>query len=74
MAHTEQLHQAYIQIQCQALDRLTPIEAGLSLLKVWSERHKQRRVLLTLPLEMLDDIGISQSEAQLESQKWFWEE
>lgn len=74
MAHAEQLHQSYIQIQCETLNRITIISANLSLLKTWNERYKQRRILAALPSELLKDVGISSTEALLESQKWFWQE
>ena len=73
MAHAEQLHQVYIQAQCQVFDQLAENKLSLAMLKVWHERSKQRRVLGQLSSESLRDIGLSRAEAQLESQKWFWE-
>ena len=74
MAQTQQLQQAYIQIQCQAFDKMTAISANWSTLRLWSERYKQRRILAELPDELLRDVGISRTEAILESKKSFWQE
>lgn len=73
MAHAEQLHQAYIQIQCQTLNQLNTHQLNVSLLKLWLERHKQRRLLAELPDALLQDVGISREQALQESQKAFWQ-
>lgn len=73
MAHAEQLHQAYIQIQCQSLNQLNAHQLNVSLLKLWLERYKQRQLLAELPETLLQDVGISRAEAILESQKSFWQ-
>jgi len=45
----------------------------LNTLRTWRERAQQRRQLLTLDNRMLQDIGISRSEAIYESNKSVWE-
>ena len=74
MAQTQQLQQAYIQIQCQAFDKLTENSENWSTLRVWNERYKQRRILADLPDDLLRDVGISRADAILESKKSFWQE
>ena len=39
---------------------------------VWIERSRQRRALANLDDRLLDDVGISRSEATLEIAKPFW--
>ncbi|MBT4286865.1 MAG: DUF1127 domain-containing protein [Deltaproteobacteria bacterium] len=45
----------------------------LNTLSSWRERAQQRRLLLTLDNRMLQDIGISRTEAICESNKSVWE-
>ena len=45
----------------------------LNTLIIWKERAQQRRQLLSLDQRMLQDIGISRSEAVYESRKSVWE-
>lgn len=42
-------------------------------LKRWVARHRQRKQLMLLGEDALDDIGVSRSEAVREAKKHFWE-
>lgn len=48
------------------------LAAILELPFVWRERARQRRALLRMSDRMMDDIGISRSEALAEAAKPFW--
>lgn len=39
---------------------------------LWTQRRKSRRELARLDARMLQDIGLTPKQAQLESRKWFW--
>lgn len=39
---------------------------------LWSDRYKARQVLGTMPLERLDDIGLTSKQAKEEARKPFW--
>ena len=41
-------------------------------LKMWINRHRQRKVLATLDKRMLKDIGYTYQQAKAESNKPFW--
>lgn len=38
----------------------------------WEERHRTRKALAQLDNRLLDDIGITRADAQLETQRPFW--
>ena len=44
-----------------------------STLKIWYLRHRQRKDLGHLSDRLLADIGVSRREAELETQKHFWQ-
>jgi uncharacterized protein YjiS (DUF1127 family) len=46
---------------------------GLELVEGWLERHRQRRVLLSLGESMLKDVGLSRADVDGEARKWFWQ-
>jgi uncharacterized protein YjiS (DUF1127 family) len=46
--------------------------AAFDLLCDWTERHRQRRALLSLSDTMLSDIGVSRADAMMEGEKPFW--
>ena len=46
--------------------------AAISMVALWLERGRSRRVLATLDDHLLRDIGISRGEARRESAKPFW--
>ncbi|HET6467975.1 MAG TPA: DUF1127 domain-containing protein [Geminicoccaceae bacterium] len=48
-------------------------EGLLATLELWLERHRQRRQLVELGDELLQDVGLSRADAFRESGKWFWE-
>ena len=41
--------------------------------QLWNERIKTRRQLATLSDSILEDIGLSRSEAEREASKFFWQ-
>lgn len=43
------------------------------LLQAWQERARQRRQLAALDDRMLRDIGVSTSDVEHETRKWFWQ-
>ncbi len=43
------------------------------LLQTWQERSRQRRQLAALGDRMLRDIGVSASDVERETRKWFWQ-
>lgn len=43
------------------------------LLQAWQERVRQRRQLAALDGRMLRDIGVSTSDVEHETRKWFWQ-
>ena len=45
---------------------------GILILKNWLQRARQRRQLLQLTREQLDDIGVSVREAEAEAAKPMW--
>lgn len=53
--------------------RFYSVKKILTVLGVWLQRSHMRHQLSQLPDYRLKDIGISQEEALLESQKPFWE-
>ena len=46
--------------------------AAISMIALWVERGRSRRVLAALDDHRLRDIGLSRADAQLESEKPFW--
>ncbi len=46
--------------------------AAISIVALWLERGRSRRVLATLDDHQLRDIGVSRADALLESAKPFW--
>ena len=42
------------------------------ILRTWSERRSQRRVLAELDERLLQDIGVTRSQARFEAAKPFW--
>lgn len=46
--------------------------AAISMVALWLERDRSRRVLATLDDDRLRDIGVSRADAQFESEKPFW--
>ncbi len=46
--------------------------AAISIVALWLERGRSRRVLATLDDHQLRDIGVSRDDARLESAKPFW--
>lgn len=46
----------------------------LAEIRIWVQRHNQRRALAKLNDEHLDDIGISRVQLEKELSKRFWEE
>jgi uncharacterized protein YjiS (DUF1127 family) len=49
------------------------VAAVIAAVALWWERGRSRHVLATLGDHELRDIGITQTEAQLESEKPFWQ-
>ncbi|MGI9317661.1 MAG: DUF1127 domain-containing protein, partial [bacterium] len=43
-----------------------------NILRIWFQRHQQRRKLADLSLRMLKDVGITPEQAARESRKPFW--
>lgn len=48
------------------------VRETIGLIDGWRQRYRQRRRLLSLPPEMLKDIGISRADAVREGSKPFW--
>jgi uncharacterized protein YjiS (DUF1127 family) len=46
--------------------------AAISIIALWLERGRSRRVLAALDDDLLHDIGITRTDAQVESEKPFW--
>jgi uncharacterized protein YjiS (DUF1127 family) len=50
-----------------------PIDRALATLRLWRQRTRSRRELAGLDEYQLRDFGVSQSQAQFESGKRFWQ-
>lgn len=46
--------------------------AAISIIALWLERGRSRRALAMLDDDLLHDIGITPTDAQVESEKPFW--
>ena len=59
-----------------APDAITKILQGtlVKTIRIWMQRHRQRRRLAELSLRMLNDIGVTSEQAERESRKPFWVE
>jgi uncharacterized protein YjiS (DUF1127 family) len=54
------------------LKPIAKIQASINALRIWHHRAKSRLALSRLDPHLLDDIGISQRQAQDELRKPFW--
>lgn len=52
--------------------RTNPLRALLDLLVTWNERARQRHQLRSFDDRMLRDIGVTRTDARVESAKPFW--
>jgi uncharacterized protein YjiS (DUF1127 family) len=48
------------------------LEATIAILRLWSQKSRQRHALRELDDHQLADIGITRWDAKREAQKWFW--
>lgn len=53
--------------------RPTPLRRLIATLRLYRQRHSTRRQLRALDARLLDDIGITLTEARREGRKRFWE-
>jgi uncharacterized protein YjiS (DUF1127 family) len=60
------------QLEYFALPLFQPIHV-VAQLSYWLQMHRQRRQLLLLDDDQLNDIGISRGKARCEAGKWFWQ-
>jgi uncharacterized protein YjiS (DUF1127 family) len=58
--------------QHRSLREISTRPHGLSIVKTWIQRHRQRQDLLALNGDQLLDIGISRKAAEREADKPFW--
>jgi len=63
-----------VEIKKQAVLKLFSLKKMLIMVDVWQERSIMRHRLGQMPAYRLEDMGISEEEAIIESQKPFWEE
>lgn len=61
------------EIKKQAVFKLFSLKKILTVIDVWQERSIMRHRLSQLPAYRLEDMGITEEEAFIESQKPFWE-
>ena len=57
-----------------ALRRFNWIDEIISLIYSWNQRHRTRQQLATLDTHIMNDIGVSQVQRMIESNKYFWEQ
>jgi uncharacterized protein YjiS (DUF1127 family) len=56
------------------LDVAQSFLSGLAQIMFRSERQRQRRALTRLDVRLLQDFGVTRSQAREESSKWFWQD